>query len=42
VTKSIAISDKAAIQVSFFYPEGNMNSTPKITTLIPKIAGKNK
>lgn len=29
VTKSIAISDKGAIQVSFFYPEGNMNSTPK-------------
>ncbi|MEA9393210.1 hemagglutinin repeat-containing protein [Acerihabitans sp. TG2] len=42
VTKSIGVSDKGSIQVSFFYPEGNMDAVPKITTLIPKISGKSK
>ncbi|EQB8222040.1 DUF6862 domain-containing protein, partial [Klebsiella aerogenes] len=42
VTKSISVSDKGAVQVSFFYPDGNMSATPKITTLIPKISSKNK
>ena len=37
VVKSIPVSDKGAIQVGFFYPEGNMSATPKVKTLIPKI-----
>ncbi|SUW65724.1 Filamentous hemagglutinin [Buttiauxella agrestis] len=42
ITKNITVSDKGAINVSFFYPGGDLNVTPKITTLIPKIASKNK
>ncbi|MEW5561626.1 hemagglutinin repeat-containing protein [Enterobacter asburiae] len=42
VTKSITVSDKGAINVSFFYPGGDLSATPKITTLIPKISGKGK
>ncbi|WP_392562369.1 hemagglutinin repeat-containing protein [Orbus sturtevantii] len=39
ITKSMNVSDKGAIQVSFFYPNGNLNATPKVTTLIPKLSG---
>jgi hypothetical protein len=42
ITKSIVVSDKGAIQVSFFYPNGNLKSTPKVTTLIPKLSGSAK
>lgn len=42
VVKSISISDKGAIQIGFFYPEGNMSATPKVTSLIPKIASNKK
>ena len=42
ITKSITVSDKGSIQVSFFYTDGNLNTKPKITTLIPKLSGSNK
>lgn len=37
VTRSINIGDKGAVNVGFFYKGGNMNSTPSISTIIPKI-----
>ena len=40
VTKTVKIGNKGAIDVSFFYEGGNMKATPKVTTLIPKIAKK--
>ncbi|MGO2156371.1 MAG: hypothetical protein ACTH5V_11420 [Serratia proteamaculans] len=42
VIKSIVVSDKGAIQVGFFYSSSDLNATPKITTLIPKVSGKVK
>ncbi len=37
VTRSIAVGDQGAVNVSFFYAGGNMSATPSVTTLIPKI-----
>ena len=38
ITKTVQIGDKGAIDVTFFYESGTVNSLPKVTTLIPKIA----
>ena len=37
VSRSVAVGDQGALNVSFFYAGGNMSATPSITTLIPKI-----
>lgn len=37
VTRGVTIGDKGALNVGFFYKGGNMNSTPTVSTIIPKI-----
>ena len=37
VVKSVNIGNKGAIEVGFFYKGGNMNSTPSVSSIIPKI-----
>jgi hypothetical protein len=37
VVKKLEIEGKGAINVTFFYENGDMNSTPKVTTIIPQI-----
>ena len=33
----IQIENKGALEVGFFYPKGNTNLTPRVTTIIPKL-----
>ena len=33
----IQIGNKGALEVGFFYPKGNTNLTPRVTTIIPKL-----
>jgi RHS repeat-associated protein len=40
VTKQIQIGDKGAVNVGFFYEGGDMNATPKVSTVIPQIYNK--
>ncbi|OQP43336.1 hypothetical protein A4H97_34060 [Niastella yeongjuensis] len=42
IIKTVQIGDKGAIDVTFFYENGNMNALPKVSTLIPKIAKATK
>ena len=37
VVKSVQIENKGAINVGFFYKDGNMTSMPSVTSIIPKI-----
>ena len=37
ICKQIDIGDKGSIEVSFLYRNGDMSSTPEVTTLIPRI-----
>jgi RHS repeat-associated protein len=37
IGRSVQIEDKGLIEVYYFYPKGNLNATPRISTIIPKI-----
>jgi RHS repeat-associated protein len=37
ISKSVQIGTKGEINVGFFYEGGNMSSTPRVSTIIPKI-----
>ncbi len=37
IMKSVNVGNQGSVGVSFFYPGGNMSSTPTVTTIIPKI-----
>lgn len=39
ITRQVEVIGKEAgfIEISYFYSNGNLNSTPKITTIIPKV-----
>ncbi len=37
VTKHVKVSKIGGIDVKYFYPNGNMNAKPQISTIIPKI-----
>ncbi|MBB6235558.1 hypothetical protein HDC90_000155 [Pedobacter sp. AK013] len=37
IVKTINISNKGSISVGFFYKDGNMASTPSVSSIIPKI-----
>lgn len=37
ICRQISIGDKGSVEVSFLYRNGDMSSTPEVTTLIPKV-----
>jgi hypothetical protein len=40
ITRTVRIDEIGAIDVKYFYPEGNLNATPEVSTIIPKIFTK--
>lgn len=42
ITRSVQVGDKGAIDVRFHYENGNMEATPKITSIVPKLTPKNE
>lgn len=37
ITRTVEIPGKGAIDIKYFYPQGNLSSTPEISTIIPKL-----
>jgi hypothetical protein len=37
ITRTAPVGEAGAIDVKYFYPDGDMNATPEVSTIIPKI-----
>jgi hypothetical protein len=37
ITRTVAVGERGAIDVKYFYPGGDLSATPEVSTIIPKI-----